>query len=92
MIFHRRSAGTRRRNHGNTAVDFGIAYATKVGQTINVLIDREEDEYYVGRTEWDSPEVDGEVLIPVSAQLEIGQFYKVKINSAFMFDLYGDVI
>ncbi|HUM88166.1 MAG TPA: 30S ribosomal protein S12 methylthiotransferase RimO [Prolixibacteraceae bacterium] len=64
----------------------------KVGQTINVLIDREEDEHYVGRTEWDSPEVDGEVLVPVSAQLEIGQFYKVKINSAFMFDLYGDVI
>jgi ribosomal protein S12 methylthiotransferase len=66
--------------------------AEKVGQTLKVIIDRLEDEYYIGRTEFDSPEVDGEVLIPSSNLVEIGQFYLVKITSSFMFDLYGEVV
>lgn len=66
--------------------------AAKVGQTLKVIIDRKEGEYYVGRTEFDSPEVDPEVLIPVSAgRLRRGCFYKVTITDADDFDLYGKV-
>jgi ribosomal protein S12 methylthiotransferase len=64
--------------------------AKKVGQTLKVIIDREEGEYFVGRTEFDSPEVDGEVLIRLDQKLKIGEFYNVKITSSDMFDLYGD--
>jgi ribosomal protein S12 methylthiotransferase len=65
--------------------------AEKIGQTLKVLIDREEGEYYIGRTEFDSPEVDGEVLISKNKELQIGTFYNVKVHSTFMFDLYGEV-
>ena len=66
--------------------------AAKVGQTLKVIIDRKEGEYYVGRTEFDSPEVDPEVLIPVSAgRLRRGCFYQVTITDADDFDLYGKV-
>lgn len=65
--------------------------AEKVGKTFKVLIDRLEGEFFIGRTEFDSPEVDGEVLIPDSADLEIGQFYSIKITSSDMFDLYGEL-
>jgi ribosomal protein S12 methylthiotransferase len=62
-----------------------------VGSVLKVLIDRKEGEYYVGRTEFDSPEVDNEVLIPVSsANLLIGSFYSVKITGAEEFDLFGE--
>lgn len=62
----------------------------KVGQQLRVIIDRKEGEYYIGRTEFDSPEVDPEVLIPVSeGRLYTGRFYTVRINSADDFDLYG---
>lgn len=65
----------------------------KVGKTLKVVIDREEGDYYVGRTEFDSPEVDPEVLIPVdSADLEIGQFYNVMIESAGPYELIGKVL
>jgi ribosomal protein S12 methylthiotransferase len=65
----------------------------KIGQTFKVIIDRIEGDYYIGRTEFDSPEVDPEVLIKVEGQkLEIGQFYQVKVDSADDFDLYGTVI
>lgn len=64
--------------------------ASKVGKTLKVLIDREEGEYFIGRTEFDSPEVDGEVLVS-SDDLSIGEFYNVKITSSDMFDLYGEV-
>jgi len=65
----------------------------KVGQTLKVLIDREENGYYVGRTEFDSPEVDNEVLISEEkSNLKIGDFYNVKITKADFFDLYGDLI
>jgi ribosomal protein S12 methylthiotransferase len=63
----------------------------KVGKTFKVMLDRREGDYYVGRTEFDSPEVDGEVLIPSAKPLRPGSFYSVKITSADEFDLYGEV-
>jgi len=64
--------------------------AQKIGTTLRVIIDRREGDYYVGRTEFDSPEVDPEVLIPVShGQLRRGTFYDVEITDADDFDLYG---
>jgi ribosomal protein S12 methylthiotransferase len=66
--------------------------AQKVGQTFKVIIDREEDDFYVGRTEFDSPDVDGEVLITKTEKLEIGNFYQVKITESDMYDLYGEII
>lgn len=65
--------------------------AAKVGQIFKVLVDREEDDFYVGRTEFDSPEVDPEILIYKEQPLVSGQFYKVKIEDAQAFDLYGKV-
>lgn len=64
---------------------------TKVGKTFRVVIDREEGEYYVGRTEFDSPEVDPEVLIRKSGnqQLQTGGFYPVRIISPDEYDLYA---
>ena len=61
----------------------------KVGQTFKVLIDKKESGYFVGRTEFDSPEVDNEVLIPAEHYVRIGDFAKVRITSATEFDLYG---
>jgi ribosomal protein S12 methylthiotransferase len=63
----------------------------KVGNTYKVLIDRKEGDYFIGRTEFDSPEVDNEVLIKVenSTYLRIGDFVQVKIEKAEEFDLYG---
>ncbi len=63
----------------------------KIGKTLRVIIDREEADYYVGRTEWDSPEVDPEVLVEKKDTLQIGQFYHVKIDSAMPFELTGHV-
>ena len=63
--------------------------AAKVGKTFKVLIDRAEDEYYIGRTEYDSPEVDQEVLISKETELRVGNFYPIEITSADTFDLYG---
>ncbi len=66
--------------------------AEKVGKAYKVIIDRKEGEYYVGRTEYDSPEVDPEVLIKAGTrQLIIGDFYEVKVSDADDFDLYGEV-
>jgi ribosomal protein S12 methylthiotransferase len=65
----------------------------KIGQVFRVLIDRKEGEYFVGRTEFDSPDVDNEVLIPASAgYLRTGDFYQVRIDEATDFDLYGQVV
>ena len=68
--------------------------AEKVGQTLRVIIDRQEGEYYVGRTEYDSPEVDPEVLIKSEKGLRLtcGSFQWVKIDSAEEFDLYGHCV
>ena len=65
--------------------------AAKVGQTLKVVIDRKEGDYYVSRTEFCSPEVDPEVLIPAKQTLGIGQFYQVKITDSEEFDLYGEI-
>ena len=64
---------------------------SKIGKTMKVIIDREDADYYIGRTEFDSPEVDGEVLIEKQIQLKTGEFYNVKILSALPFDLIGKV-
>ena len=64
----------------------------KVGQTFKVLFDRKEGGYFIGRTEFDSPEVDNEVLVAAKdAYVRIGDFAKVKITSAEEFDLYGEL-
>ncbi len=65
----------------------------RVGKTVEVIIDRKEGEWYVGRTEDASPEIDPEVLIPAAdRRLRRGCFYKVRITDAEEFDLYGNVI
>ena len=68
--------------------------ASKVGSVFRVMIDRKEGEYYVGRTEYDSPEVDPEVLIRADSArpLAVGNFYDVKIDDSDDFDLYGHVV
>ena len=66
--------------------------AAKIGQTLKVVIDRLEGDYFIGRTEFDSPEVDGEVLISNNNQLKIGNYYQVKITGSEDFDLYGDIV
>ncbi|MHB9141740.1 MAG: 30S ribosomal protein S12 methylthiotransferase RimO [Paludibacter sp.] len=65
----------------------------KIGKTLKVIIDRVEEEYFVGRTEYDSPEVDPEVLIPVTTKgVKIGDFFQTKIVGATDFDLYGEAL
>jgi ribosomal protein S12 methylthiotransferase len=64
----------------------------KLGKVFRVLIDRAEGDYFSGRTEYDSPEVDNEVLIPKSSKIKTGEIYDVKIISAGEFELYGEVI
>jgi len=65
----------------------------KIGQEFKVIIDRKEGEYYIGRTQFDSPEVDPEVLIKAEGKrLFNGRFYRVRITNADDFDLFGEVI
>ncbi|HEX5002049.1 MAG TPA: 30S ribosomal protein S12 methylthiotransferase RimO [Bacteroidia bacterium] len=67
--------------------------AALVGKTLKVLIDRKDGEYYVGRTEYDSPEVDNEVLVEVQNNyLRIGDFANIRVTSAEEFDLYGVIV
>ncbi len=66
--------------------------ASKVGQTFRVIVDREEEDFYVGRTQYDSPEVDPEILISKETPLSPGSFYEVKVIDAQAFDLYGKVL
>ena len=64
----------------------------KIGNKMKTVIDREENDYFIGRTEYDSPEIDNEVLIPVKGnKLVPGNFYNVEICSADSFDLYGKI-
>ena len=63
----------------------------KVGQTLKVIIDAEEQDFYVGRTEFDSPDVDNSVLVRKDKALKIGDFYQVKITDAADYDLYGTI-
>jgi ribosomal protein S12 methylthiotransferase len=65
---------------------------TKIGQTLKVLFDRKEGAYFVGRTEFDSPEVDNEVLVKArKSYVRIGDFAHVKITNVEAFDLYGTI-
>ncbi|NDK56503.1 30S ribosomal protein S12 methylthiotransferase RimO [Pontibacter fetidus] len=65
----------------------------KVGKTYKVLFDRKESGYFVGRTQYDSPEVDNEVLVPADSNyVRLGDFANVKITDSSDFDLYGEVI
>lgn len=67
--------------------------AEMIGRTLKVIIDRKESDYYIGRTEYSSPEVDPEVLIPATGKrLKIGHFYMAKITDAEEFDLYAEVV
>lgn len=66
--------------------------AAKVGQELKVIVDREEEDFYVGRTQFDSPEVDPEMLISKERPLELGQFYQVRVTDAQAFDLYGSIL
>lgn len=64
----------------------------RTGQIFKVLIDRREGDYYIGRSEYDSPEVDNEILVNSDSALEIGSFYQVRIERADYFDLFGSVV
>ncbi len=66
--------------------------ASKIGQTFRVIVDREEEDFYVGRMQYDSPEVDPEILISKETPLEPGFFYQVKVVDTQAFDLYGKVL
>lgn len=71
----------------------GEIEAEKVGKTMRVVIDRIEGDYYIGRTEFCSPEVDPEVLIPIEdKELQIGAFYDAKITNSEEFDLYAVIL
>ncbi len=72
------------------AIQEEIALASnesKIGETLRVIIDREETDYYIGRTQWDSPEVDPEVLVEKEMLLKIGEFYNVYVKSAMPFEI-----
>jgi ribosomal protein S12 methylthiotransferase len=64
----------------------------KIGKILKVLIDRREGEYFVGRSQYDSPEVDNEVLVKYNPAIHPGRFYQVRITEAEEFDLYGEVV
>lgn len=74
----------------------GISYEinqSRVGHTYQVMVDRLEGDYFIGRTEYDSPEVDNEVLLPAASQYAtIGRFHQVEIERAEDFDLYGTIV
>lgn len=64
----------------------------KIGKTFKVLFDRKEGGHFIGRTEFDSPEVDNEVLVPASQYVRRGDFANIRITDATEFDLYGEVV
>ena len=74
------------------AIQEEIAYEinrNKIGQSLRVMIDREDSDYYVGRTQYDSPEVDPEVLVEKRSHLSVGNFYDIQITDAQPFELIG---
>ncbi len=64
----------------------------RIGKTVRAVVERKEEGHFIGRTEWDAPEIDNEIFITSSHELHIGEFVSVKINDAVEYDLYGDVI
>ena len=76
------------------AIQKDISYEAnrqKIGKTFKTIIEREDDDYYIGRTQFDSPEVDPEVLIDKNTQLSVGDFYDVTITDAYPYELIGKV-
>lgn len=65
---------------------------SKIGRIFDVIIDKEDSDYYIGRTEFDSPEVDPEVLISKDQKINTGEIYKVEIVGALPFDLFGKIV
>lgn len=63
----------------------------KIGNTFKVIIDRKEGDEYIGRTEFDSPEVDNEVIITADKDITIGEFYQVKVTDADAYDIYAEL-
>jgi len=63
----------------------------RIGQTLKVLFDRKEGDYFIGRSQYDSPEVDNEVLVKASQYVRLGDFATIKITDASEFDLYGEL-
>ena len=75
----------------NVLLLFGFLYTTLNKQTFKCIIDRKEGQYFIGRTEFDSPDVDNEVLIDATKfYVKTGEFVDVKIIDATEFDLYGE--
>ncbi len=78
------------------ALQMGISYdlnQKKIGKTYKVLFDKKEGDYFIGRTEFDSPEVDNEVLVKANKDyVRVGDFANIKITSAEDYDLYGEVV
>ncbi len=73
-------------------ISFGLNQE-KIGLTMKVIIDREEEDFFVGRSEADSPEIDNEILVRKSGlEVKIGEFYQVKIDSVDSFDLFGEIV
>ena len=64
----------------------------RIGHTYRVLIDRLEGDNYIARTEYDSPDIDNEVLIPNDTPLKIGEFYQVRITQALEHDLIAQLV
>lgn len=67
------------------------ANVNKVGRTMKVIVDRREGDYYIARSQYDSPEVDQEILIKSSSKLNIGDFYEVAVTACEEYDLYADL-
>ncbi|MDE6692364.1 MAG: TRAM domain-containing protein, partial [Muribaculaceae bacterium] len=65
---------------------------SKIGRTLRVIVDSENETHYVGRSEFDSPEVDPEVLISKEVPLKIGEFYDVRITDALPFELFASPV
>jgi len=80
------------RHHGTSARDFTGIKSAEVGKVFKVLIDRKEGGEFIGRTEFDSPEVDNEVILPSASYLRMGDFVHAKIVAATEFDLTGEPI
>jgi ribosomal protein S12 methylthiotransferase len=84
-----------RRAEDIMAVQQEISYEKnqeKLGQTLKVLVDKKEAGRYLGRTEFDSVEVDNEVIIQTDKKLQPGNFYNVKITRAYDYDLEGELV
>ncbi len=64
----------------------------RIGKTAKVLIERIENENYIGRTEWDAPEIDNEIIIPKNKHLKIGSFVNAKIVDSLEYDLFGEIV